>query len=104
MVRGTDSTMKETNTMRRERIAVVILAGLLIAGSGTTAFAQAQKGIALSRAEIQTERQAIVAENLPLSEEQAKAFWPVYRDYRAAAAKLGDRLVSLVESYAKSQE
>jgi vacuolar-type H+-ATPase subunit D/Vma8 len=66
--------------------------------------AQVQHEIALTRAEIQTERQALVAENLPLTEEQATAFWPLYRTYREEMAKLGDRLVAAIEDYAKNYE
>jgi len=66
--------------------------------------AQVQHEIALTRADIQTERQALVAENLPLTEDQAKAFWPMYRTYREEVAKLGDRLVTLIEDYAKNYE
>jgi hypothetical protein len=89
--------------MKRGRIAVIALTGLL-AACGTTVFAQVHHEIALTRAEIQTERQAIVADNLPLTEEQSKAFWPVYRQYRAELAKLGDRFVALIEGYAKNYD
>lgn len=90
--------------MKIGRIAMLVLAALVVAGLGTTIPAQVHSEIALSRAEIQAERQAIVAENLPLTEEQAKAFWPMYRDYRAAVAKQGDRLVALLENYAKNYD
>lgn len=86
-------------TLRRAAPAVAALIVALFCGH---ALAQSQNDIALTRAEIQTERQAIVAENLPLEDAQAKAFWPLYRDYRAELSKVGDRFMSLVESYAKS--
>ena len=72
----------------------------------TTSAAQAQvrHDIAVDRAAIQSDRQAIVAANLPLTEDQAKAFWPMFREYRAEMAKLGDRAVDLVLDYAKSFE
>jgi hypothetical protein len=88
--------------MRSGRIAVLALAGLLTVGLGTVALAQVHNEISLTRSQIQTDRQAIVAGNLPMAEEQAKAFWPLYRDYRAELAKLGDRFVALVENYAKN--
>lgn len=91
-------------TKRIARTAALALLGFLIPMMGTVSVAQLHHEIALTRAEIQSERQAIVAANLPLTEEQAKTFWPVYRDYRAALAKSGDRVVSLIESYAATQE
>ncbi len=90
--------------MRSGRIAVLALTTLLVAGMGTMTFAQVHHEIALTRGEIQAERQAIVAENLPLTDEQSKAFWPLYRDYRAEMAKLGDRFIGLLENYAKNQD
>ncbi len=66
--------------------------------------AQVRHDIATDRARLQSERQAIVAANLPLTEEQAKAFWPMFRQYRADLAKLGDRMVDLVLDYAKNLE
>jgi hypothetical protein len=74
----------------------------MIAAIASTAWAQVEHEIALTRAEIQTERQAIVAENLPLTEEQAKAFWALFREYRQEMAGLGDRYVTLIEDYAKN--
>ena len=90
--------------MRIGRTVALVFAIALIAGFGAAAFAQVQHEIAITRTEIQAERQAIVADNLPLSEEQAKAFWPLYREYRGALAKAGDRTVGMIESYAKNYD
>jgi hypothetical protein len=62
--------------------------------------AQDRSGVEVSRQQLQADRQAIVAKNLPLSEPQAAAFWPLYREYRAALAPLGDRSVALITNYA----
>jgi hypothetical protein len=62
--------------------------------------AQDRSDVEVSRQQLQADRQAIVAKNLPLSEPQAAGFWPVYREYRAALAPLGDRSVTLITNYA----
>jgi hypothetical protein len=49
--------------------------------------------IALTRAAIQTRRQAIVTAAMDLTAPESQAFWPLYRDYR------NDRLVDLVVAY-----
>ena len=36
---------------------------------------------------------------MDLTPEEMQRFWPVYREYRLEAIKLGDRIVSLVERY-----
>ncbi len=52
------------------------------------------------RAIYKTDRQAFLAETLPLTERQSKAFWPQYRKYREEMDRLGDRVVKLVLEYA----
>jgi hypothetical protein len=54
---------------------------------------------ALTRASIQTHRQAIVGEAMDLDERQAQTFWPLYRDYRVAMGKVNDRYVSVLTRY-----
>jgi len=75
---------------------------------GTLALAQEEAAVrqqlATDRATIQADRQAIVAEALPLTEEQAKAFWPLFREYRTEMEKLGDRAVDLMIDYGKSMD
>lgn len=66
--------------------------------------AEVRQQLATDRATIQADRQAIVAEALPLTEEQAKAFWPLFREYRAQMEKLGDRAVELMIDYGKNMD
>jgi signal transduction histidine kinase len=53
------------------------------------------------RADIQADRQALVAASLGLTEEEGEAFWPVYRQYRGDMAKVGDRMQKLIQDYAE---
>ena len=82
----------------------IVFVAVLMLFAAPAVRAQVQSEIALTRADIQAERQALVAENLPLTEDQAKVFWPMYRTYREELAKLGDRFVALIEDYAKNYE
>ena len=59
-----------------------------------------QSEIELTRAVIQTERQALVAAGLDLTPTEADAFWPLYREYQGQRAILGDREVKLITDYA----
>ena len=77
----------------RHSTTLLTLAALL----AVPAVASAQAtDIAVTRQQIQADRQAIVAENLPLTESQATAFWPLYQAYRAEVVKLGDQRVALL--------
>ena len=80
-----------------------LLIGLVLALC-SPAHAQLRQDIATGRADLQAERQAVVAGNLPLTDDQAKAFWPMYREYRGEVQKLGDRLVEIILNYAKNAE
>jgi hypothetical protein len=80
-------------------VFVMCLVGL----AGSFAMGQADE-IQLNRAIIQAQRQAIVAANLGLTEEEGQRFWPLFRDYRNDLAKSGDRLVKLITTYADNYE
>ncbi len=49
---------------------------------------------------IRTDKKLFVANNMQLSESEAKAFWPVYEQYQAELSKLRDRDVKLIEEFA----
>jgi hypothetical protein len=89
-----DMNMKKTSF-------VLGLAALLVAGS---AAAQTASEIEIDRAMMETERKAIVAKNMILSEEEADAFWPVYNDYREAVRPLTDKRVKLIRELAAQFE
>jgi hypothetical protein len=81
------------------RIAFATIAAVL-AFAALPAQAQLDNEIAAARAYIQADRQDVVARNLGLTEAEATAFWPIYRDYRAAMSKVGDEYLQLIKAYA----
>ena len=84
------------------RIAGTALTLALLAGFATHASAQTPSDVALTRAHIQTARQAVIAEAMPLTENEGLAFWPAYRNYRLDMARLGDRLVKVINEFVAS--
>src|SRR5262249_3061940 len=58
-----------------------------------------ERDVQIARSLTEASRQATVVANLPLTEAQANAFWPIYRDYRNDVAKQNDRFVQLVKQY-----
>jgi hypothetical protein len=60
--------------------------------------------IQLTRSVIQTERLAVVAANLGLSESEGAIFWPLYKEYRAAVDQAVDTRVALMERFFASYE
>ena len=88
------------------RIQGTILAAAVILASAGSVYAQTSVNtmIEVTRSDIQADRKAIVAHNLPLTEAQSAAFWPVYNSYRAELNRLGDRLWALVTDFAKNYQ
>ena len=58
----------------------------------------------LVREKIKTDKKLFIAQNMNLTESEAKVFWPVYENYQKDLAKLVDKTVKLVENYAANYE
>ena len=56
------------------------------------------------REKIQSDKKLFIAENMNLTESEAKAFWPVYENYQKDLSKLVDKAVKLIENYAANYE
>jgi hypothetical protein len=56
----------------------------------------------LLRSDVRTQKVAILTQVMGFTEEEDKAFWPIYREYDAEMSKLADERVSLIAEYAKS--
>ena len=56
---------------------------------------------AILRAKLQGDKKLVVANNMALSESEAKGFWPVYDAYQADLQKANDRIVALIKRYAE---
>jgi Spy/CpxP family protein refolding chaperone len=70
--------------------------------------AQAQNNLeenaAIMRAVQSTDAKTLIAQNLKLTEAQAKAFWPVYDRYDAERGKIEDRVDAVLTDYKLSCE
>lgn len=49
---------------------------------------------------VKADKKLVVAENMSLTESEAKAFWPVYEAYQKDLAQLNGNLYHLIETYA----
>ena len=94
---------KKGENMRSKIITVVLVLAAALVASAPGVLAQVSETDQLQqlRAEIQADRQAVVAANLGLTDAEGAAFWPVYREYRGEMAKVGDRMQKLIQDYAK---
>jgi hypothetical protein len=58
--------------------------------------------IALLRSDVQSQKVDIIRQNITLSEQQAKTFWPLQRSYENELSALGDERVNVIKDYAKN--
>jgi len=81
-----------------------IMAMLILAISAPM-FAQSQTDVMeMTRDVIRTERKALVAANMQLTDAESKMFWPVYNEYQDEIRKIADRRLELLQSYAYAYE
>ena len=78
---------------------------LLVAGTVPPVAAQSSTPKAyleLLRSDVRTSRVEILTEALLLTEPQADAFWPVFREYDTELSKLGDRRIAMIKAFAET--
>jgi len=77
-------------------VAVALLASL----TAPLAVAQQERdAVEVIRSQIATKRQALVAENMQLTEGESEKFWPVYRDYQFQRSELADLRVENITNF-----
>ena len=84
--------------MRNVKCLAAAAAALLVLPAA--GYGQQEAYLELMRQDIKTQKVAVVTEAMQLSDAQAEAFWPVYRDYHHDRSKVIDRQVALIEDYA----
>lgn len=93
-----------TISFRSSLLALALSGGLVLPAAAQTSPSGPSTWTAIQQlqADLQTDRQALVAENLPLSEAESRAFWPVYKAYAAELGKAGERKASIISAYASN--
>lgn len=95
--------IKSSNGEERRRKMKKLL--LIIVFVLVTSVGYAQEAyIELLRSDVKTKKVAIVTEVMQFTNEEANAFWPVYREYEFEFAKIGDARIALIKDYARNYE
>lgn len=85
-------------TLRRSTILLTAcLAVLAVNGNAQTV----DEAIEIARSTLQADRKATVTEAMQFTEQEARAFWPLYDQYRAEMQAQGDAVLKLVKDYAQ---
>ena len=81
------------------RITAVL--GIAVLGLASPSLAQSvNDDVELIRSVVQTERKAVVAKNMQLTEAESEAFWPVYNEYEQSMRKVNDKRVEVLRRLA----
>ena len=58
----------------------------------------------LLRADVRTEKVAVLTEVMAFTEAESKAFWPIYRQYDVALSALSDERIAMIAEYGRNYE
>jgi Spy/CpxP family protein refolding chaperone len=91
--------MKKKMCLRTGMVVVMVLAlvGLAVA---VAAQDKPADNMQMMREKVKADKKLLVANNMQLTESEAKAFWPVYEDYQKDLMGINQRIGKLIESYA----
>jgi hypothetical protein len=97
--------------MKRTVYAIlIVVAAIGAAAINVSAQRETETGIAiekdlnLARRDLRSEKKQIIAMNLPLSEEEATKFWPIYDTYTEEMRKYNDDFYALIKDYVANQK
>jgi hypothetical protein len=88
--------MSKTSCVLSVLLLVVLAAAPAGAGEADDA------SMEILRDTLRSNKKALVAVNLTLSDEEARAFWPVYDGYQAELTVVADRLLQVIDDYKRS--
>jgi hypothetical protein len=80
--------------------SLVVIAALGAAPLYAQAAATSTTDMEILRDKIKADKKLIVSQNMTLTDAEAKAFWPIYDAYQADLAKLNDRTLKMIKTFA----
>ena len=98
--------------MKRSFLAVLALSGAVLftyqpafaqdAATQASANAQIDQDITLLRKDIRSQKKQLIAANVPLTDAEAQAFWPVYDQFTADLVAINNDKYALIKEYAQN--
>jgi hypothetical protein len=92
--------------MKAKQAIVITLLGLIVSLGAMPAASQEKPSdnMQVVIEKVRADKKLLVAENMQLTEAEAKAFWPVYKQYQDELFLLRTRSLKLIKDYADAYE
>jgi hypothetical protein len=87
-------------------VASIFVTSLLLVAVGGVGIAFAQEKAAsdtdmqILRDKVNADKKLLIADNMELTDAEAKGFWPIYESYQKDLQTLDERLMKIIQSYA----
>jgi uncharacterized membrane-anchored protein YhcB (DUF1043 family) len=88
----------------RVTLIVAVLAAVAVMAAHALAQDKAADNMGIVLEKIRADKKLFVAENMQLTETEAKAFWPIYQRYQDELSILHARTAKLIKDYAAAYE
>ena len=92
------------NNKKRAVLIMVVLAVVLVAAATALAQDGPADNMQIFLEKVRADKKLLVAENMQLTDSEAKAFWPVYERYQDELFLLRMRSLKLIKDYTDSYE
>jgi hypothetical protein len=100
--------MKASKTLLITALFVVPTFAATVAFTQDAGFTEKEQNfreyVALLRADIKTERKGIITQLMQFDDTDSAKFWPIFNQYDAELAKIGDGRTELIIDYARNYE
>jgi hypothetical protein len=83
---------------------LTLILSVLFSLAGSNLWAQGSAEFEKTREAMQKQKDAVIAADMKLTEQEDKLFWPLYQEYQTAQRKLQDRAFKMMAEYARERE
>jgi hypothetical protein len=82
--------------MGKGTLGTALTLGILMTASGRLQAQTTTDAVEILRSSIHADRKAVITEVMQFNDQESRAFWPLYQEYRGEMDKVGDELVKLL--------
>jgi hypothetical protein len=86
--------------MKVLQIMVLVLSFLIMGQAQAQAQDSAQMNMEILKEKVKADKKLLVANNMNLTDAEAKSFWPLYDGYQKELAQINERLIATIKTYA----